>query len=209
MSLGQLGKTIVSERETTSQQATQEIESQWGEIPAKIIEFFPETQTAKVQPLYMPDHNGENVEMIPIEEVPVRFDRCAAGGLTYPLLPNDVVLLRPQMRSTERYHTEGVHIANDRRSFSLSDMEAYIDGGESLTSPIENFDPLNLHLRFGQGGIFGLHASLLGQMKVEMLGGELLTILIDAFEALSNEPVLVNRSSYASAAQLLRASRIL
>ena len=208
VSTGYTGKTTTRKSEDVAQQATSEREATFGEMPGEVVDFNPELQTASIQPLYQPRHNGVNIKMPVLLDVPVRYDHCTHGGLTYPLVPGDIVNLRPQMRSMENYHTTGEHVASDTRSYALSDYEAYIDGGNPLTEPIKNFDPDNLDLRFDELGIFGLHASKTGKINLDMAGGELLAILIAAFTALSVEPELASRPAYAAAAAALTASRL-
>lgn len=213
-STGYSGKTNTRESEIVAQQATTEREAQFGEMPGEIVEFDPITQKAMVKPLYRPRHVDSNGNMsaidLPIlEEVPVRFDRCFSGGMTYPLAPGDRVLLRPIMRNTERFHTEDNFEANDTRSFSLSDMEAYMDGGEPVeVNPIPDFDDLNAHWRFNDEGEFGFRANKVGQVSIEMTGGELLQILINVLTGLAGENTLTNRPIYAAAAAQLIASKI-
>lgn len=208
-STGYNGKTVTRDSEVSAQHATTEREAMWGEIPGEIIAFDPATQKAVVQPLYKPKHNGASITLPPLEEVPVRFDRCEHGGMTYPLVPGDRVLLRPMMRNTEKFHLEDNFEATDARSFSLSDMEAYIDGGEPVeVDPILDFDPLNSHWRFNDLGVFGFRASIDGKILVEMQGGELMQLLITGFSALASEPTLNNNAAYAAIAAALTASRI-
>lgn len=206
---GYNGKTVTRKSEVTAQQATSEREAMWGEMPGEIISFDPATQKAIVQPLYKPKHNGATIILPPLEEVPIRFDRCIHGAMTYPLEPGDRVHLRPIFRNTEKFHTEDNFEANDSRSFSLSDMEGYLDGGEPVdVDPIPNFDPVNAHRRFDELGLFGFRSNIQGQISMEMTGGELLQILITAFTALAAENALTNTASYSAAAAQLTASKI-
>ena len=173
----------------------------YGEMPGEIIEFDPATQKAMIQPLYKPRHSDGNggfveVELPVLEEVPVRFDRCLKGRLTYMLEPGDRVQLRPQFRNTERFHTEDIHIANDIRSYSLSDMEAYMDGGESLINPIQQFDDQHVHLGFdGETGMYGVRGRINGTMRVDLAPGELLDVLAQLAEACASNTTLVSSGS--------------
>lgn len=207
-STGYQGKTNTRMGEAEAQQNKAERESMWGAIPGEIIEFDPATQKAFIQPLYKPKHGGVEIVLPVLEEVMVHFDHGKKGGFTYPVQPGDRVVLVPQMRNTERYHTEDSYIANDTRSFSLSDMEAYYEGGLSLVGPIPNFDELNTNWRYDEMGIFGWFGSDIGQTKCEMAGGELLQILITAFTSLAAESTLTNTASYSAAAAQLTASKL-
>lgn len=148
MSLGRRGKTTNWSREITASQAQAEREAMLGEIPGKIVDFDAATQTATIQPLYRPLVNGEHIDMPELQEVPVRFPRIGGFVITSRVKPDDLVTLRPQMRSSEKYHDENKHEAPaDTRSMALSDMEAFLDGGESLQNPIDDVSTDELELR--------------------------------------------------------------
>lgn len=182
----------------------------WGEIPGKIVSFDPQTQTATVKPLYKPKFNGQAVEMPDLYEIPVRFARGGNGALTFPVSEGDRVTLRPQMRDTELYHTEDDGQPSDARSFSLADMEAHLDGGESLKDPIQNFDAGNSHFRFDPDGSYGIRGSKDGKIAIEGNQGNIYTLICDAvkeagdgFVLLGTEPALVHAAEYAQIGERL------
>lgn len=201
---GYTGKTTNLQRDVTLQQTQAERLDQWGEIEGEIKSFDPTTQTATIQPLYKPRHNGKPVDMPELLEVPVRFQRGGNGGMTFPVGAGDKVTLRPKMRSSEEYHTSGGGEASDARSFNLSDMEAHLDGGESLQDPIKGFDNANVHVRFDQDGNFGIRGSKDGKIKIEGSQGNIYALIAQAVdlaretnEYLAQEPTLVYTSEYA------------
>ena len=168
MSAGYTGKTtndVSTSRSTAAQMA---VEESIGEIPGEIVEFDAESQTAKIQPLFEVVINGTSLRMPQLEGVPVRFHTGGAGGLTFPVKVGDRVTLRPQMRSSELYHTDGTEVPNDARYCNLSDMEAHLDGGESVSSPIQSFDASRVHLRFSDGGEYGLRGNAQGELTIEI-----------------------------------------
>ena len=166
MSVGYRGKTINAGREVVAAQAQAERETQWGEITGTVVSFDPATQTASIQPDYKPRHNGEPVDMPQLDEVPVRFTRAGGFVITSPVKAGDKVMLRPQMRSSEEYHTGGSYTpVGDTRSFSLSDMEAFLDGGEALTDPIPAFNSSNMEIRTADGS-FKIEMSEDGKFKI-------------------------------------------
>lgn len=202
---GYIGKTTNLDREVVGTQTQGEREDVMGEIPGKIISFDPATQTATIQPAYKPKHNGKPVDMPELLEVPVRFPRAGKGGITYPIAAGDMVTLRPQMRSSEKYHTEGTYEATDTRSMNLSDMEAFVDGGESLQDPIKNFDPANVHIRGDEDGEFGIRISKEGKLKIEGNQGNIYILYRDGLNLakqiayfLKDEPALINGPAYAA-----------
>lgn len=166
MSVGYRGKTTNAGREVVAAQAQAERETQWGEITGTVVSFDPATQTASIQPDYKPRHNGEPVDMPQLDEVPVRFTRAGGFVITSPVKVGDKVVLRPQMRSSEEYHTGGNYTpVGDVRSFSLSDMEAFLDGGEALTDPIPAFNSSNMEIRTASGD-FKIEMSEDGKFKI-------------------------------------------
>ena len=207
---GYIGKTTNQSREVIGTQAQSEREDQYGEIDGEIVSFDAAAQTATIQPLYKPRHNGKPVDMPQLLEVPVRFVRAGNGGMTFPIGPGDKVTLRPKMRSSENYHADGDGSASDSRSFSLSDMEAYLDGGESLTDPIPNFDGSNVHMRFDADGQFGVKGSKDGKVAIIGSQGNIYALLTEAvsqceqgFTLLGTEP-LIHQSEYANIGDALQ-----
>lgn len=202
---GYLGKTTNLADEVAASQDTAERESIWGPIDGEIKSFDPETQTATVQPLYKPLHNGKPVDMPELLKVPVRFPRTGNTAITHPVPPGTRVRLIPQMRSSENYHTEDDGSPSDSRSFNLSDMEAYLSGGESLTDPIPNFDAHNWHARFSGGGEYGIRGSEDGKISIEGSDGNIYDLIAEAvnqcaigFEKLRIEPALIYTPTYES-----------
>lgn len=217
MSMGYRGKTTNRGREVVAVQAQAEREAMWGEMTGTIVDFDPATQTASIQPDYRPVHNGETVAMPVLEEVPVRFLRMGGFVMTTPIKPGDKVSLRPQMRSSEEYHTGGEATAGgDRRSFSLSDMEAFLDGGESLSTPIPNFNPTNMEIRSADGQ-FKMEMSEDGKFKFDGAAGNWFQLLADLADLLAQDQLIImygssagtghslsNRAQYAEIAAKLR-----
>lgn len=210
MSMGYRGKVTNKSREVIAVQSQMDRESQWGEIPGEIVSFDAEAQTAKVKPLFKPKHNGKAIDMPELEEVPVRFPRGGNGAITHPIKKGDKVVLRPGMRSSEKWHTEEDGEASDTRSFGLSDMEAHLDGGESLKDQIKNFDNANMHIRFDEEGNYGIRGNANGTFKIEGSQGNIYKLIDDAIDQcqqmasyLSQEPALIYTSQYASEASEL------
>ena len=218
MSMGKRGKTTNAERERIAIQAQAERESMIGEIPGRVVSFDPVKQTITVQPTYRPVHDGKPVDMPELQEVPVRFPRAGGFIMTTPVKSGDMVTLRPQMRSSEEYHTGGSHESpKDTRSMSLSGMEAFLDGGESLTNPIENFNSENFEIRSADGN-FKFEMSEDGKFKIVGAEGnwyELVAQLAELLAAdgldvkfgssLGTTHALQNRAEYTAIGAKLRA----
>jgi hypothetical protein len=194
---GRLGKTTNHPDDVAGQQTLDERQATWGEMPGKVVSFDAATQTATVQPLYKPRHNGKAVDMAELYEVPVRFPRGGGGAITHPVKAGDFVTLRPQMRSSEAYHTEEKGEASDARSFSLADMEAHLAGGESLKNPIKNFDNENMHVRFDEEGNFGVRGSSDGKVKIEGSEGNIYALIAEFMELVAGDELLIHYGSSA------------
>lgn len=195
--VGLLGKTTNGPDDTVGAVAQEERNAMWGEIPGEIVDFDPATQTATIKPLYTPKFNGKPLQMPNLMEVPIRMARAGDGGMTFPVAAGDKVTLRPQMRSSENYQSGEGDDASDARSFNLSDMEAHLDGGESLTDPIENFDAANVHMRFDKSGNFGIRGSKDGKVAVEGSEGNIYLLLARAVEIIAEHETQVTAGSSA------------
>lgn len=195
MSMGKRGKVTNKSRENTSTLASNERESMFGEIPGKVVSFNKDNQTATIQPLYKPVHNGEPVDMPELLEVPVRFPRQGGFVMTTPVKPGDKVNLRPQLRSTEEYHTGSDHMSvSDSRSTSLSDMEAYLDGGESVSEPISNFNNENFEIR-SEDGSHKIELSEDGKFRIVGSEGNVYELLTQVVELLASDKLDVKYGS--------------
>jgi hypothetical protein len=197
VSVSYLGKVTNWPDDIIGRKIRDEIDAQWGEMPGEVVSFDPQKQTATIKPLYKPHHNGKAIDMPNLLEVPVRFTRAGNGGITFPVKAGDRVSLRPMMKSTDKFHSEGDGEATDARAFSLADMEAFLDGGESVTDPIKNFDNANMHVRFDPEGKFGMKGSQDGKVKIEGSQGNIYELLAQVVELLGQETTTVQFGSSA------------
>jgi len=203
MSMGYRGKTTNAGRENNAVQAQAEREAQWGEMTGTIKSFDPATQLASVQPDYRPMHNGEAIDMPQLEEVPVRFQKAGGFTITTPIKAGDKVVLRPQMRSSEEFHTGGDYNSpQDARSQSLSDMEAFLDGGEPATDPIPNFNNTNLEIRTASGD-FKIEMSEDGKFKIDGAQGNIYDLLAQVVELLASDTLVIAYGSSAGSGHQL------
>jgi len=195
--VSRLGKTTNGLDDIIGQKVLEYQQAQWGEIDGEVVSFDATKQTATVKPLYKPTFNGKQIDMPDLYEVPVRFTRAGNGAVTFPISAGNRVTLRPKMRSSEAYHTEQDGKASDARFFSLADMEAYLDGGESLQDPIKNFDNQNMHVRFDPDGQYGIRGSKDGKVKIEGSQGNIYELLARAVEILAEHETNVTKGSSA------------
>lgn len=195
MSMGYRGKTTNANRENTAVQAQAEREAQWGELTGRIVSFNPATQTASIQPDYKPIHDGKPIDMPELQEVPVRFMKSGGFVITTPIKEGDKVVLRPQMRSSEEFHAGGDYISlSDSRSMSLSDMEAFLDGGEPLSDPISNFNNTNMEIRTANGD-FKIEMSEDGKFKIDGAQGNIYDLLAQVVELLATDELHIKNGS--------------
>lgn len=195
MSVGKRGKTTNAPREAIAAQAQSERESMWGEMSGTVVDFNPDSQTITVQPNYKPRHNGVPIDMPQLQEVPVRFPRAGGFVITTPIKAGDKVTLRPQMRSSEEYHAGGDYtVDRDARTFSLSDMEAFLDGGEPLSSPIPGFNPNNMEIRSADGS-FKIEMSEDGKFKIVGATGDWFEMLARLAEIVAQHETNVTTGS--------------
>lgn len=195
MSMGYRGKSTNLLRESIAVQAQVESESNWGELTGTVTTFNPSNQTISVKPDYQPMHNGKNVDMPELHEVPVRFPKSGGFIVTIPVKSGDKVVLRPQMRSSEEYHIgSDYNSPQDARSNSLSDMEAFLDGGEPLTDPISNFNNSNLEIRT-ESGEFKIEMTTDGKFRILGANGDIIKLLSDVVELLGSDALSISYGS--------------
>ncbi|NTS31258.1 hypothetical protein HQ945_08320 [Phyllobacterium sp. BT25] len=205
MSVGYVGKTTNLSREVIAQQAQAEREDQWGNMPGEIVDYDHTKGTATIRPLFKKRKaDGSDLPMPDLMEVPIDFPRSGNSAITHPLPAGTKVNLRPQMRSMENYDVDNEGTFSDARSSNLSDMRASISGGDSLTDPLPNVDPGNVHIRFNADGTHGLRGSPDGKFKLEGSEGNIFDFLVqnvektaEGFTLLGTEPDLVHRAQYA------------
>jgi len=187
MTVGRIGKTTNRFEDVIGAEITAEREDIWGPIPGEIVSFDPATQTATVRPLYMPRHNGVPVQIADLQEVPVRFQRMGGFVMTTPVRAGDRVTLRPNMRNSAAFHeADGAFSSDDSRSFSLSDMEAELSGGEGASRPIQNFNGDHMEIR-SESGDFAIMMTEDGKFQMRGAQGDWFALMADMAQALASD----------------------
>ncbi|KAA0970803.1 hypothetical protein FPY71_10025 [Aureimonas fodinaquatilis] len=188
---GHIGKTTSRLEDIIDSRIAADRAEQWGEMPGRVVAFDPSTQTATIQPLIKKLHRGKEHEIPALLEVPIRFPRAGGFVITSPIKAGDKVTLRPQMRSTEGYQQDGEgYTAADSRSFSLSDYEAHLEGGESLTAPIQNFNSQNMEIRSADGQ-FAIEMSEDGKFRMRGAAGNWFTLLAEALRLIGSDELVI------------------
>ena len=135
------------------------LEDTYTSLPAKVLEYDPETQKVTVQPLVqrrVKTEDGEEfVETLPpISDVPVAFPRTRKYFITFPLERDDNVTLWVSQKSLDNWESStgrDVVDPKDTRRHDLTDCIAY-PGGYPFGAPIQDISRDTMALgRDGQG----------------------------------------------------------
>lgn len=193
---GYIGKTNTLLEDLIDTRIRNEREDQWGPMDGEIVAFDPAKQTATVRPFYKKNLAGVPTQVADLQEVPIEFPRAGNGAITHPVKVGDRVRLTPKMRDSSSYDVDGgAYDAASERSFNLSDMTGTVVGGDSLSSPIQNFDAANTHIRFSEDGSFGLRGSADGKFKIEGSEGNLYDILATFMELVASDQLKIEYGS--------------
>lgn len=116
-------------------------------MPGIVQSYSPLKNTADVQPVFKRKYeNGDTADIPVIRNVPVAFPRAGTAAITFPIKPNDNVLLLFSQRTLDQWKTFGGKIQpNDPRTHDLSDAIA-IPGVYPASDPVP-IDPDNLVIR--------------------------------------------------------------
>ena len=166
-----------------------------GPMPGRIVAVSADGKTATVQPTVTKrTYDGRPLPYPELPDVPLDRGLASAGGVTVPLKAGDAVTLTPMGRSTEAFHSG--EDGGLGRSFDLSDMVATPSSG-SLTGDLPNYDPDNLHIRFGRDGLYGIKGSPDGKMRIDGAEGNVFALLADLAELIGQAKADVQGGSSA------------
>lgn len=97
-------------------------------LPGKVVAFYPDSQSADVQPLLkrtirLPGEDPKVIEYPQVTKAPVVYPRGAGWRITWPLKAGDLVLVAVGERSLDRWLSgDGAAVApGDPRKHDLSD----------------------------------------------------------------------------------------
>lgn len=125
-------------------------------MPAKVVRYYPDTQTADVQPVLNniePDADGGVIsETLPqIPSVPVAFPRGGGGFVSFPMQVGDPVWLIFGERSIDSWMAKSQEgDPGVARYFDLSDAVAY-PGAYPQQKNLVNADAANIVIGFDDG----------------------------------------------------------
>ncbi len=209
---GYLGKTTNGGREVVGAQAQSEREDMLGPMPGEVVAYHADRGTVDVQPLFKRRKwDGTPLPYPVLLEVPLDQPRSGNAAITMPVPVGTRVMLVPMMRSGDNYEADDDGSPSDSRSFNLSDMRASLSGGDSLSAPLKNVDPDNMHIRADPDGNYGVRLSPDGKVKIEGSEGNIYLEICEGFDQceqmaryLSEEPALIYRAEYDAIANMLK-----
>jgi hypothetical protein len=205
-SAGYIGKTTNKPSEVAGRETTSDRENVFSSIPARTTSLVSKDgRTVSVQPLFkrrLPD--GTFLEYPIIPKVPIDYTTTAIGGMTFPMPIGTRVELMSSSRSMENYDTKDDGEPSDARSFHLSDVRVKLSGGDSITEPIENYDPDNIHIRANKSGTYGLKLTPDG--KVEHMGaqGNIYALMAKALSLIASDQLQIAYGSSAGTGHALQ-----
>lgn len=124
-------------------------------LPAKVVAYYPETQTADLQPLvgfvYI---DGYKNPMPIVEGCPVYFPTGGGATMTFPVKPNDMAILSFTMLPLDNFSvSDGSKVVYERpvRTHNISDAVAFVGIG-TRTNNVSP-DPDNVSIKFNEAYI--------------------------------------------------------
>lgn len=131
----------------------------WTALPGIVLNVDLEQQTMQVQPaiqgvLYDKDGNSSNVTLPVIADVPIVWPRSGGFSLTFPIKPNDEVLVIFASRCIDAwFESGGVSAQSELRMHDLSDGFAILSP-TSQPNKLSNVSTTNVQLRNDIGTSF-------------------------------------------------------
>lgn len=124
-------------------------------LPGIIASFYPDTQTASVQPAIKRIFTEKGAVNLPLcVDVPVQFPGGGDFFLTFPVKPGDECMLHFSERCIDFWHTNGgVQLPGEYRLHDLSDAMATV-GINSQPRKIGAFNIDGTELRTREGTTF-------------------------------------------------------
>lgn len=120
-------------------------------IPAIIVQFDPQKQTASVQPAIKDTLQGQSVALPELSDVPVQFPRAGGYSLTFPVKAGDECLLVfSDMCIDGWWQSGGVQNQAEKRRHDLSDACAIL-GITSIPKALKNVCMEGVQLRNDSG----------------------------------------------------------
>ena len=120
-------------------------------IPAMIVQFDPQKQTASVQPTIKDTLQGQSVALPELSDVPVQFPRAGGYSLTFPVKAGDECLLVfSDMCIDGWWQSGGIQNQAEKRRHDLSDACAIL-GITSVPKALKNVCMEGVQLRNDSG----------------------------------------------------------
>ena len=120
-------------------------------IPAIIVQFDPQKQTASVQPAIKDTLQGQSVALPELSDVPVQFPRAGGYSITFPVKAGDECLLVfSDMCIDGWWQSGGIQNQAEKRRHDLSDACAIL-GITSVPKALKNVCMEGVQIRNDSG----------------------------------------------------------
>lgn len=120
-------------------------------IPAIIVQFDPQKQTASVQPAIKDTLQGQSVALPELSDVPVQFPRAGGYSITFPVKTGDECLLVfSDMCIDGWWQSGGIQNQAEKRRHDLSDACAIL-GITSVPKALKNVCMEGVQIRNDSG----------------------------------------------------------
>ena len=120
-------------------------------IPAIIVQFDPQKQTASVQPAIKDTLQGQSVALPELSDVPVQFPRAGGYSITFPVKAGDECLLVfSDMCIDGWWQSGGIQNQAEKRRHDLSDACAIL-GITSVPKALKNVCMEGVEIRNDSG----------------------------------------------------------
>ena len=181
-------------------------------LPAEIVSFDSETQTATVQPLiYEVYSDGISSRLPEIDDVPVMFPSAGGGMITFPIKAGDEVLLVFSQRDIDKWSVQGGEsIPSTQHYHEYNDAIAIVGLSSNKNSLKANTDDVQIRFDDADGELCSItlgadksisldsssgsqvkqlsdgniEITTANTIKIKNNGEELVTILSEALQAI-------------------------
>lgn len=180
MGVGLRGKPVRGRSaEIYGQAALSERADMQTRLPARIVSFDPEDQTAEVQIMHVPIVNGKELPYPNLKKVPVGISRGGGFAMTLPIKEGDEGWVDFASRNTDEWYESGEQTkAASSRMHDLSDGTFSPGGMVSKPSKLPGYNTGAAEIRTADGQ-FKIAMTEDGQVAIVGSQGELYSLVTE------------------------------